>query len=86
MKNAHSTSEEFLKRKLRHQCHYRGTCELDLILRRFIAMKRDANITDWHLFEQFLSEPEHNLAAWLISNEFAPNEYQALVKLIKNTG
>ncbi len=79
------TSEELLKRKLMYQCRYRGTCELDVILRSFVAEGRDAYITDWPLFERFLAEPEPVLADWLINGEVAPQEYQAFVKIINKT-
>lgn len=78
------TSEELLKRKLMYQCRYRGTRELDVILRKFVAEGRDVHITDWPLFEQFLAEPEPVLTDWLINGEVAPQEYQVFVKLIRN--
>lgn len=77
------TDEELLKRKLRYQCRYRGTCELDVILRNFIAQGRDASIVDWPLFDQFLSEPEPVLSDWLINGNAPPSKYQIFVDLIK---
>ena len=77
------TDEELLKRKLRYQCQYRGTCELDVILRNFIAEGRDAHIVNWPLFEQFLSEPEPVLTDWLINGNVPSSEYQVFVDLIK---
>lgn len=76
------TSEELLKRKLRYQCQYRGTCELDVILRKFVAEGRDAYVTDWSLFEQFLAEPEPVLTDWLINGVQVPEEYKVFVALI----
>lgn len=73
---------ETLKRKLRYQCQYRGTCELDLLLRRFVAEDRDEHILNWSLFEQFLSEPEPLLADWLINQMEVPDAYQDFVDLI----
>ncbi len=84
MISASYTSEELLKRKLRYQCQYRGTCELDVILRKFVAEGRDVHITDWELFEQFLAEPEPVLTDWLINGDKVPKEYQVFVALIKN--
>ena len=78
------TSEELLKRKLRYQCQYRGTCELDVILRRFVAEGRDAHISDWQLFDQFLAEPEPVLTDWLMNGVVAPKEYQVFIGVIKN--
>ena len=78
------TREELLKRKLRYQCQYRGTCELDVILRKFIAEGRDAYITDWLLFEQFLAEPEPVLTDWLINGDEVREEYRVFVQIIKN--
>ena len=66
------TSEELLKRKLMYQCRYRGTCELDVILRNFVAEGRDVHITDWPLFEQFLNQPEPILTDWLVNGHVAP--------------
>ncbi|MES2252727.1 MAG: succinate dehydrogenase assembly factor 2 [Pseudomonadota bacterium] len=80
----HYDKEELLKRKLRYQCRYRGTCELDVILRKFMAEGRDARIEDWQLFEQFLAEPEPVLTAWLINGECAPDSYLFFVNLIMN--
>jgi succinate dehydrogenase flavin-adding protein (antitoxin of CptAB toxin-antitoxin module) len=77
-------TQDVLKRKLRYQCQYRGTRELDVILRKFIADGTDAHISDWVLFEQFLSEPEPVLADWLINDGgVVPCEYQVFVDLIK---
>ncbi len=84
MISASYTSEELLKRRLMYQCRYRGTCELDVILRNFVAEGRDAHITDWVLFEQFLAEPEPVLTDWLINGDVVPAEYQVFVKLIKD--
>lgn len=75
--------EELLKRKLRYQCQYRGTCELDVILRGFIAKRGDELIDDWLLFDQFLSEPEPVLTDWLINGVVAPLEYQGFVRIIR---
>jgi len=80
----HYDKEELLKRKLRYQCNYRGTCELDVILRKFMAEGRDARIEDWHLFEQFLAEPEPVLTDWLINGECPPYAYKPFVDLILN--
>ena len=82
MISASYTNEELLKRKLLYQCRYRGTCELDVILRNFVAEGRDACIADWPLFEQFLAEPEPVLTDWLINGDVVPAEYQVFVKLI----
>jgi succinate dehydrogenase flavin-adding protein (antitoxin of CptAB toxin-antitoxin module) len=78
------TNEELLKRKLLYQCRYRGTCELDVILRNFVAEGRDVHVTDWLLFERFLAEPEPVLTDWLMNGVIVPQEYQAFVELIKN--
>ena len=82
MKSEYYTSEELLKRKLMYQCRYRGTRELDVILRNFVAEGRYAHIANWPLFEQFLAEPEPVLTDWLINGDVVPQEYQAFVKLI----
>jgi succinate dehydrogenase flavin-adding protein (antitoxin of CptAB toxin-antitoxin module) len=70
-----------LKRKLSHQCQYRGTRELDLIFRNFIG-KVDKVDLDWVLFEQFLEEPEPLLMDWLIHKADAPEKYKELVTII----
>ena len=77
-----ATDRELLQRKVRYQCQYRGTRELDVILRKFMAEGRDAHILDWVLFEQFLNEPEPVLAGWLINGEDVPEMYQEIVQMI----
>lgn len=75
-----------LKRKIRHQCYYRGTRELDLILRCFIAsidLSIDDMDFDWHVLEQFLEEPEPVLTDWLIhKHDTVPQFYQSIVAYI----
>lgn len=77
---------DILKRKIRHQCHYRGTRELDLILRRFadtIDVFVDDAAFNWNLLEQFLEEPEPILTDWLIhKHDTLPQPYQPIVAYI----
>lgn len=75
-----------LKRKIRHQCHYRGTRELDLILRHFINALDvcvDDTVFNWDVLEQFLEEPEPVLTDWLIhKHDTVPQLYQPIVAYI----
>jgi succinate dehydrogenase flavin-adding protein (antitoxin of CptAB toxin-antitoxin module) len=75
-----------LKRKIRHQCHYRGTRELDLILRRFVNTLdglADDSVFNWDVLEQFLEEPEPILTDWLIhKHDTIPQPYQPIAAYI----
>lgn len=71
------------KKRLLYRCSYRGTKELDLILRNFIN-----NCTvesELSLLEEMLEESEQSITDWLVLNESPPSKYHNLVELIKNS-
>lgn len=70
--------------RLRYQCR-RGMLELDVFLPAFFDhCFNDLNDEEQFLFEEFLTEPDPDLFAWLMGFDAANEKYQSLVSKIRD--
>lgn len=80
------TSENRIKR-LRMRSMRRGIKEMDIILMRFSnAGLENLNDIELSIYDDLLSENDHDIYQWVSGQKAAPERYVALVCLISENG
>ena len=75
------------RKRLKHQCKYRGTKELDIILGKFADIHLDTlSDTQLDVFEELLNIGEATLLSWLLGYALPDPKYAGLITLIKQPG
>ena len=76
---------EELKKKIIYRAQYRGTKEMDLILKNFSKLRLDfMTEEELELYEKLLSENDQDLYQWCTGQSCARQEFETLIIDIKD--
>ena len=79
-----SNIEQF-KKKIMYRSNYRGTKEMDLILKNFSKLRLDfMTEEELELYEKLLSENDQDLYQWCTGQSCAKQEFETLIIDIKD--
>ena len=73
------------KKRIQYKCLYRGTRELDLVMRSILEKESKEpswGLAQWQLFETFIEESDDDLSNWIFASGKYPEKYSEIIQYV----